>query len=307
MGLLRFLVDLVFAPVRLLFPALLVTETITVPVQGLEKQVNIVQISDIHYDRRAKRITDQMMNEVINRTNDLNPDLILLTGDYVQLDPQPVAELSARFLSKLRAPLGTIAVLGNHDYRLPHSKQMIIESLAQVGITVLDNSSVDPFGSGRDKLRVVGLGDFSCKDFKPNNVESVLEEDEQPKLVLSHNPDTAQILAKYRVDLQLSGHTHGGQIALPYIGPLIPYVSAFFSYFPKKIKKQIPGTHHLNVVKNWAWISGFHKVVTHPNGATNYLYVSRGLATHPPLRLFCHPEITLIHLVPASEEQKKIR
>jgi len=266
-----------------------------------------VQISDIHYDfpQAPKRVTDSLMKDVVNKINSLSPDLIALTGDYVQHDPVPIENLCKNHLSKLHARFGVYGTLGNHDLHLPHSKSIITEALKKYGITFLDNESVMPFSQEIGKLVVIGLGDLTMKDFHPNKVEHILKDDTYPKLVLSHNPDSAKILSGYSIDLQVSGHTHGGGIILPYFGPLLPCIHKFLSLLPKFIVRDFSRSF-FNVVKNWDWLKGIHRVVSHECvrdskrvRVDNILYVNRGLATHPPLRLFCDPEITVFELYPA--------
>ena len=115
----------------------------------------------------------------------------------------------------------------------------------------------------------------------------------RPRIVLSHQPDSAQVLRKWRVDLQLSGHTHGGQIVLPKLGPLPALQNKIRQAVPQVFHPWIPyvrrGCHR--VVKHWEWARGLHRV------GDNYLYVNRGLGTYYPGRLFCPPEVTFLTLV----------
>jgi len=99
--------------------------------------------------------------------------------------------------------------------------------------------------------------------------------------------------------LQVSGHTHGGQICIPSYGPLIPIIAKFVLLLPVSIRNYFPGTKHLfGVVKNWKWASGLSLIDRIPSSkGINHLYTNRGLATHPPLRLFCDQEITVFTLV----------
>ena len=110
-------------------------------------------------------------------------------------------------------------------------------------------------------------------------------------MFLSHNPDTAKVLQKWRVDLQLSGHTHGGQIRLPFLGPLPQFQKPIRRLIPKFLRPVVPFMAECHkIVECWEWSQGLHQV------GNNYLYVNRGLGTYFPGRLFCPPEVTVITL-----------
>ena len=116
---------------------------------------------------------------------------------------------------------------------------------------------------------------------------------ELPRIVLSRNPDTAKVLQQWRVDLQLSGHTHGGQIVIPGIGPAVIGLKAIRRRIPKPVRRLIPFLRKdcNKVVRHWEWAQGWHQV------GRNQLYVNRGLGTYWPGRFFCPPEVTIITLV----------
>ncbi len=150
------------------------------------------------------------------------------------------------------------------------------------------NEAIYPLGS---ELALVGLADFWSGDFAPKPVMASINP-AIPRIVLSHNPDTAEKLQNWRIDLQLSGHTHGGQIVIPGIGPLYAWVRKIGYLIPKRIRKFIPLlSAYDRVVTHWEWASGLHQV------GSNLLYVNRGLGTYSPGRLFCPPEVTVITLV----------
>ncbi|MDY6807147.1 MAG: metallophosphoesterase [Cyanobacteriota bacterium] len=244
----------------------------------------LVQLSDFHYDGRG--LSEELLEEAIATTNAAKPDLILLTGDYVTDDPSPIGELALR-LKGLESRAGIFAILGNHDNYLPGAKEKVINALEAIGIRVLYNEAVYPLGSD---LALVGLADFWSGDFQPEPVMKAIAPD-VPRIVLSHNPDTAEVLQRWRVDLQLSGHTHGGQVDLPRIGPLPQYIKPIRSKVPSFLRPIIPYMADCyKVVRHWEWARGIHQV------GDNYLYVNRGLGTYFPGRLFCPPEVTLIEL-----------
>ena len=275
---------------RPLFTGPLTLETVTVPIRDLPGRLEgcrIVQLSDFHFD--GERLSLGLLRQAIDRVNSLKPDLIALTGDYVTNDPAPIFTL-ATYLSQLQSRYGTVAVLGNHDNRTLGGRRTILRSLQQAGIRALWNDIAYPLG---DDLPVVGLADFWARDFcTARHVLNRLTES-QPRLVLSHNPDSADFLAPWRVDLQLSGHTHGGQIVLPGIGPVPALTQGLRLAALTHLPFDLPYLKRkcLKIVRHWEWVSGLHRV------GTNYLYVNRGLGSYAPGRLRCPPEVTVVKLV----------
>ncbi|MDZ8068227.1 MAG: metallophosphoesterase [Nostoc sp. DedQUE08] len=272
-----------------LFTGHLRVDKITVKIAELPASLQgttLVQLSDFHYD--GLRLSEEMLEKAIALTNEAEPDLILLTGDYVTDDPTPINQLVLR-LKHLQSRCGIYAVLGNHDIYYSHSKAEVTQALTSIGVHVLWNEIAYPLGK---ELPLVGLADYWSQEFYPAPVMNQLDL-LTPRIVLSHNPDTAKILQQWRVDLQLSGHTHGGHIVIPGIGPLVLYYKKLLKQIPKKLRRWV--TFLLGdcskVVRYWEWAQGFHKV------EENQLYVNRGLGTYKPGRLFCPPEVTVITLI----------
>ncbi|MDD1414026.1 metallophosphoesterase [Dolichospermum sp. ST_con] len=272
------------------------TEKLIVKIPNLPLSLaglKLVQMSDFHYDNGL--LSEKMLTEAIAISNAAKPDLVILTGDYVNSIAKPIHQLALR-LKKLESRYGTYAVLGNHDICYPNSKSEIIEALTKVDINVLWNKIAYPVGK---ELPLVGLADVYSREFNPEPIMNQLDST-TPRIVLSHNPDTAEILQKWRVDLQLSGHSHGGQIVIPGLGPAVIYYIKTVKKIPKKILRKLPflrKTH--SVLRHWEWSEGLHQV------GHNQLYVNRGLGTYYPGRLFCPPEVTIITLQehPASVKQ----
>lgn len=263
-------------------------EKLTVKIENLPASTigtRIVQLSDLHYD--GLRLSSEMLEQAIITSNEAEPDLVVLTGDYITDDPAPIYKLVKK-LKHLQSRVGIYAVLGNHDICYRNAKKEVTAALTSIDVKVLWNEIAYPFGK---KLPLVGLADYWSKEFAPASVMNQLD-DATPRIVLSHNPDTAQILKKWRVDLQLSGHTHGGQIVLPDIGPLVVYYKKLIRNVPKDVRRLIPflRSDYIKVLRHWEWAQGYHRV------GKNQLYVNRGLGTYLPGRLFCPPEVTVITL-----------
>jgi uncharacterized protein len=275
-----------------LFTGGLQVDQITLPIANLPDRLQglkIVQMSDLHYD--PMMLSEDLLQAAIVATNQTNPDLIVLTGDFIAHKPEPIYALTKR-LQALRSRYGVFAVLGNHDLIYRHSRSTITDALTKVDIPVLWNQVVYPCGEG---LALVGLPDFWHQEFQPQLALDRIPQ-EIPRVVLSHNPDSAAVLQKWRVDLQLSGHTHGGQIVIPRVGNLSAIVAQQYDLIPEWLKNRFPVLKtSYRVVKNWDWVSGLH-TLDNPIGGQNQLYVNRGLGTYPPGRLFCPPEVTVIQL-----------
>jgi hypothetical protein len=264
-------------------------ERIAIAISNLPRFLSgtkIVQFSDLHYD--GIRLSEKILAEAIALSNEENPDLVVLTGDFVTDDPDPIEELALR-LKQLTAKNGIYACLGNHDYShlYPNSRQRITDALTAVDIRVLWNEIVYPWGQ---ELALVGLADFWSREFQPEPIFSQISPN-IPRIVLSHNPDSAEFLKAWRVDLQLSGHTHGGQVVIPGYGAAPILLQQIRKNTPRVVSKYIPFLRECyRVVKYWQWSEGWHQV------GLNQLYVNRGLGTYFPGRLFCPPEMTVITL-----------
>lgn len=264
-------------------------ERITIAIANLPPSLSeskIVQLSDLHYD--GIRLSDKTLAEAIALSNQEHPDLVVITGDFVTDDPSTIDELAAQ-LQRLHSKQGIYGCLGNHDLVGDRDREIITEALAKVNISILWNQVVYPWG---DSLALVGLPDFWSPEFRPSSVFAQIAPD-IPRIVLSHNPDSARILKQWRVDLQLSGHTHGGQIVIPNYGPVFALLPQIRKYVPKILRARIPYLKDCSqVIKHWKWSQGWHQV------GKNQLYINRGLGTYAPGRFFCPPEVTVITLEP---------
>jgi uncharacterized protein len=227
----------------------------------------IALLSDFHYD---PYFSVHPLHAAIPMVNRLRPDLIVLTGDFVSRprfgDPKKAAhaaEPCAQLLSNMFAPCGLWAVLGNHD--CDTDPDFVTEALEAHNIHVLANQS-QPIEREGSRFWLSGLNDvISDEADVPAALRSVSPG--EAVVLLVHEPDFADVTSRYPVDLQLSGHSHGGQIRLPFLPPL---------YLPEFARKYVWGTYQVGGLA---------------------LYTNPGLGTiEIPVRLNCPPEITLVTL-----------
>lgn len=223
--------------------------------------LTLVQLSDFHLHPFTKI---DLIHRAVTLANSLAPDLVLLTGDYVFTEAEAISDL-APVLARLQAKLGVFSVLGNHDVWT--DAQMIRGALENVEIPVLVNQGVEIQVEGQS-LYVAGLEDgwSGCPDLD----EALAHRSgDIPVILLMHEPDWADEISRDgRVSLQLSGHSHGGQVRLPGIGaPILPRFG----------QKYDQGLYRVGNMR---------------------LYTNRGIGViAPPLRFRCRPEITEITLV----------
>jgi uncharacterized protein len=182
--------------------------------------LRIAALSDIHAG--APHVNAAKLRLLVERTNAERPDLVVLLGDYV-IKGVPggrfmAAEATARELAALRAPLGAVAVLGNHDWW--YDGPRVRKALVGAGFRVLDNEAVALERGGR-RFWVAGIGDLWTGSPDPERALATVP-DGEPVLALTHNPDIFPEVPA-RVALTLAGHTHGGQVRLPLLGaPIVP-------------------------------------------------------------------------------------
>lgn len=210
---------------------LLVTEyTLTPPRWPHDFDLTIAVLADIH--AIDPWMTPERIEGIAALTNTLNPDLILLAGDYEVgmktwrwFKDVPMSACAAA-LQGLKAPLGVHAVLGNHDMWAAGG-QNVRKAFPAHGIPVLENQAVrlskngQPFwllGLGDQFAKHLGGGRYKGEDDLPGTLAQVT--DDAPALLLAHEPDIFPNVPD-RVSLTICGHTHSGQIRLPFYGPLV--------------------------------------------------------------------------------------
>ncbi len=257
-------------------------ETLKVPIRGLERPLRLAQLSDIHWDD-GPTVRWSLIEDAIEQIRLAQVDLVVLTGDFVTFDPEPISVL-APYLGQIPSRLGIYAVLGNHDNCTPASNRTITAAFKKANIEVLENIWTEVGG-----IALAGTGDFWTGPYEPRSIFTELH-NRKPTVLLAHNPDSFWQLAEQRVDLQLSGHTHGGQVRLPLLGPLLAWRSRISHYLPE-LSRSIPRGQA--ITRSGSWEGEYH------NGE-NHLYVSRGLGRFRRLSIGCPPEVTIIDLVPKA-------
>lgn len=183
--------------------------------------MRVVAISDLHMGSRFAG--EGKLERVVRSANEQNADLVVLLGDYVAGNSRRPATFPHAVLSKqlgqLRARHGVYAVMGNHDYW--SGVQPIIDALRKAGIRVID-SSVAPVERGSDRIWLLGVSDRWARPRTDFEAYFTPEIRASTVIAITHNPDVFPEL-KPPVPLLLAGHTHGGQVWLPYFGrPIVP-------------------------------------------------------------------------------------
>lgn len=229
-------------------------------------RLKIAHISDLHI---GTNLTAGELDAFVRQVNALGPDLIVVTGDILDANPTDIPIFFPR-LKALRARLGVFACLGNHDRFA--GPGVVAAGLAEHTDIRLLRDEVVPLPLGATTLHVIGLNDRGRDWARGLHTDAVLGRlrktlpDDEPCILLSHRPDIFPAAAALHVDLTLSGHTHGGQLALPFL-PQRFNIARFITRFPC-------GRYVLG---------------------RSLLYVNRGLGVSAErIRLFCSREIALM-------------
>ena len=180
--------------------------------------LRIVQLSDLHMAYYS-----HLETKVVEKVNELNPDLILFTGDFFNLsnqdDPQTILDIQ-RFFTQLKAKYGIFGITGSPAVDLPESLDRLP---ADLGLEIIDNQS-RTLSINSLQIRLVGLSCTQQPDPDSDRLKVILsridEDNPDATILLYHTPDIAPRISDWPIDLQLSGHTHGGQVRIPVIGPI---------------------------------------------------------------------------------------
>lgn len=228
---------------------------------------SIALLSDFHFD---PHFSVHPLHAAIPMVNGLHPDLIVLAGDFVTKSflkddekAASAAEPCAHLLRRMSAPRGLWAVMGNHDDST--DVEHVTGALQAEGIHVLANQS-EAIEHDGTRVWLSGVNDVLGHTADLSKTLHPVPADEAV-ILLAHEPDFADEVARFPVDLQLSGHSHGGQIRVPFLPPL---------YLPPLARKYVLGRYQVGRL---------------------CLYTTAGLGTiGVPMRLNCPPEITLLTL-----------
>ncbi len=257
----------------LIEPGRLVVHEQTIQIDNWPPELDglrIAVISDLHIDNRF--ITEKKLRTIVSRTNQLQPELIVILGDYIagsgRTTERVEPEVFGPILKDFRAPLGVYSVLGNHDWWYSGAK--VRKALEQNGIKVLENESAKVDARGTS-FWLVGLADLWTRPQRIADTVAAVPEG-QAVIALTHNPDIFPNVPQ-RVQLVVAGHTHGGQVSLPIIGPVIS------------------SSEYGN-----RWVQG------HVFENNHHLFVTTGIGTSiVPVRFGLPPEIVILTLKSGSQ------
>lgn len=220
----------------------------------------VAHLSDLHISGRIRK---EYFQHAVQLVNDMRPDLIALTGDLVEKDR--CLQWIADTFGRLHAPLGVFFVLGNHDRKV--DVRELVSALTEAGLTHVGGRWLAVETRGKEVLLAGNELPWLMPSADPSRAPADPQGRVGLRLALSHSPDQIGWARSQGFDLMLAGHTHGGQVRLPKLGPVLA---------PSRYGvKYASGT--------------FHEPPT-------LLHVSRGLSSELPLRMFCLPEITRLVL-----------
>ncbi len=243
-------------------------EHVTARIPGLAPRWHnrrIVHLSDLHHGRTNL----SLIVRSLEMAAELKPDFLVITGDFVDNKSADVDEL-ARALKPFTSRIESLGCTGNHDYNHdPNRARAVCEALQSAGIRMLRNEFHMPQKAlGPGDLCFAGVDDLWNEEYDPAVLTRTPKD--AATILLCHNPDCWDILTAFRFDLMLSGHTHGGQVCVPFVGPLI---------LPVENRSRYAGAYYPD-----------------KQNAHRMLYITRGVGHLTKIRLFCPPEVTCITL-----------
>ncbi|MGQ7060532.1 metallophosphoesterase [Bacillus cereus group sp. BceL175] len=247
-----------------------------IEVSAIPKEFNnkkILQFSDVHL---GPEFTLKQLEHLVEKMNELHPDIVVFTGDLIDKFGSYSAEREGAkaILQKIYAPLGKYAVFGNHD-RGGGGSLFYKKYMEEAGFSVLVNEVQKIKVENGKYITISGLDDFLLGKPKIDSTLKNLKQNDF-NMLLVHEPDVVTKINRYPVDLQLSGHSHGGQVQIPFVGPLIT---------TKLAESYVEGMYE---------VEGKSKQL--------YLYVNRGIGTtRMPVRFCSVPELSVFVLKQKSD------
>ncbi|MDO5450437.1 MAG: phosphodiesterase YaeI [Akkermansia sp.] len=234
--------------------------TLELPAESLPGAgpLRIAFVSDVHNNRA-------LFKEAVDMVELAKPDLIIYGGDFIMVSERfmrtrkPIEELR-----RLGSIAPTFAILGNQDYEKLEQVERVFKT---AGIPLLRNQALDWTAPSGQEIRIIGLGDYNEGDEAPAQCMKPQGQEDKPVLLLSHDPESRWLLRQYDWDLMLSGHTHGGQLGIPFTEH---YIS---------LRSSMPAG-------SYAFEDNRRVIVT------------RGVGSIWGMRFFCPPEINIIDIKP---------
>ena len=245
--------------------------TVRLPIRDLPPAFDgykLIHLSDLHLGT-GKLLTPARLKRILQRVNHYRPDLIAITGDFAS-SFDSTAEAGIAELSILRAKDGIYCVPGNHDTWVGMDKMRKIVAASGLEWLINDHRVIRRRG---DRLIIAGIDD--PWDGKPNLDQALAgSPNNVPTILLAHAPNVADAAINYpSIAIQFSGHTHGGQVHIPGVGPLV-----------------LPD-------QSWRYPSGLYNVPRAESQQPLWVYTNRGLGVAElPLRFACRPEVTIVTL-----------
>ncbi len=228
--------------------------TITAPALDEMGPLKIAFFSDIHNDKK-------LLAGVIDILKEEKPDIIIFGGDLVYVPDRFMrTKWAVDGFREICHIAPTYAILGNHDYEKQEQVERVFQS---AGVKLLKNEAIDWTTPAGKEIRIVGLGDHNEGDEEPTKCMAPKGEENKPVLLLAHDPESRKNLGDYEWDLMLAGHTHGGQLR-------IPFTEKYISF-----RSEMPAG-----------------LFDYENGRK--IYVTRGTGAILGMRFFCTPEVSII-------------
>lgn len=223
----------------------------------------IVQVSDLH-NKRFGANNEKLLEVIKNQ----KPDIIVVTGDLIDSNHTNI-KAAIEFMESVVTVAPVYYITGNHEEWLnTEEKEQLMRQIDQVGVKIIDDKSI-LLGNGKGFFYLLGLADKSLLSDKLMQMTKELNVEQQLVILLAHEPQYIGYYSSTKVDLVLTGHAHGGQFRIPFIGGLVAPDQGFFPYYTEGV---------------------------HTEGRTT-MVISRGLGNSIiPFRLFNRPEIVCVQL-----------